>query len=172
MRKRKRDLPFRVLKRIFGNSDNQPVQSREATPPEPMPEPPNWLKQNDDTGQEHHHEHSHSHEHSHGHDHSDEPEKSEPKEEPTLSRVTVDAIETPNANAMKFSTNQTVSKSSFSASSVEEAKKHPLAEAIFTHEGVINVFGVNDFVTVLKSEESAWADLETPIINSIIETLS
>ena len=180
MRKRKRDLPFRLLKRLIGTNQEAETNSvRPAKPPEPMPEPPSWLKQTD--GHDHHHDHSHDHDHGHSHDESEQKEDEQnvavldvapPKTTNKKSNVLVDAIETPNPNAIKFSTNQKLTESSFSASSVEEAKKHPLAEALFQHKGVINVFGVNDFVTVLKSEDSDWSKMQDAIIETIIEQLS
>ena len=180
MRKRKRDIPFRLLKRIFGKSA-EAHPTPENKPPEPMPEPPPWLRQNVDNDIDHNHSHEHSHDHGHSHDHkdpvqddkTDEKSKAIDTPEPvqTSPNILVDAMETPNPNAIKFSTNQTVTESSFSASSVKEAQNHPLAKAIFEHPGVKNVFGVNDFITVLKSEDSDWRDLEGPIIDTIVKTL-
>ncbi len=168
MRKRKRDIPIRILKRVMGNSAaTQEKPAEKPKPPEPRPEPPAWLKQDDQDG----HDHSHDHGHSHDHDNGENDVKQAPSKTTKKKVITVDAIETPNPNAIKFSTNITLTESSFSASSVEESKKHPLAEAIFVHQGVKNVFGVNDFVTVLKSDDADWTTLEQPIIDSILKVL-
>jgi hypothetical protein len=62
---------------------------------------------------------------------------------------------TPNPDAMKF-TLDTVLTESFNATSAEAASGNQFAEAVFAIEGVVAVFGVNDFVTVSRRPGTDW----------------
>lgn len=87
--------------------------------------------------------------------------------------VKVHAEATPNPNARKFATNVTVvEKGSFSFTTAEAAKGHPLAEALFAVPGVKVVFGVNDFVTVTKEDRASWDELEGRLERVISDVLS
>ncbi|CAM3828598.1 NifU N-terminal domain-containing protein [Alkalicoccus chagannorensis] len=74
--------------------------------------------------------------------------------------VEVRADATPNPNAMKFTANQVLFEGSGSASfkSAEETD-HPLAKELLQLEGVDNIFGFQDFVTVNKLPDAEWDDL-------------
>ncbi|WP_018924617.1 NifU N-terminal domain-containing protein [Salsuginibacillus kocurii] len=72
--------------------------------------------------------------------------------------IEIKAEATPNPNAVKFSVNETLFESSISAKKGEEAD-HPLAKELLKIEGVDNIFGVQDFVTVNKTPEAEWDDL-------------
>ncbi|HIA03863.1 MAG TPA: hypothetical protein EYN66_18500 [Myxococcales bacterium] len=91
---------------------------------------------------------------------------------PTRAPVEVDVSETPNPNAFKFSVNQQVGPNSFSASSADAAKEHPLMAALFEIEGVQSIFGVNDFITVTKHAEAPWESMEAPLLETIKRVLS
>ncbi|WHX50225.1 NifU N-terminal domain-containing protein [Paenibacillus woosongensis] len=69
----------------------------------------------------------------------------------------VDVQATPNPNAVKISANETLFEGtrSISLKSGEETD-HPLASALLGIEGVDNIFGLRDFVTITKKPEADW----------------
>lgn len=74
--------------------------------------------------------------------------------------ISVYAEQTPNPEALKFVTNQVVSRGgSFSFPDKTEAEKSPLAKELFTIEGVEGVFIAQDYVTITKNPEKNWAEL-------------
>jgi hypothetical protein len=82
--------------------------------------------------------------------------------------IQVDAQETPNPNAMKFSLSITVAETgSFSFNATDKEIAHPIAAAVVALEGVVSVFGVNDFITVSKTAESDWATLIPAVVDAI-----
>jgi hypothetical protein len=84
------------------------------------------------------------------------------------SKVQVDPQETPNPNAMKFTLNQTVAETgSFSFNSGDPDIAHPIAAAVVELEGVTSVFGVNDFITVSKSDSADWQVLLPMVVDAI-----
>jgi len=134
------------------------------------------MQQESDLGG-HDHSHGHSHEHDHGHINETETKQNEPaanehKHENSGADIIVDPIDTPNPNAYKFSVDRKVAKNSFSANNPEQASATPLAAALFELDGVIGVFGVNDFVTVTKNQETEWGDLIPKAIKAIQKTLA
>lgn len=67
---------------------------------------------------------------------------------------------TPNPNAMKFTANQVLFEGSGSASFKKtDDVDHPLAKELLALEGVDNIFGFQDFVTVNKEPGAEWDDL-------------
>ncbi|MFP3901788.1 MAG: NifU N-terminal domain-containing protein [Acidimicrobiia bacterium] len=62
---------------------------------------------------------------------------------------------TPNPNAMKF-TLDTPLDGSFNVTSPDAAAGNPFAEEVFAADGVVAVFGVNDFVTVSRRDGADW----------------
>ncbi|QDI92084.1 scaffolding protein [Salicibibacter halophilus] len=72
--------------------------------------------------------------------------------------MNVQAEPTPNPNAMKITADQTIFESSTSLKKGEETD-HPVAKKLLGLEGVDNIFGINDFVTVNKTEDANWDDL-------------
>ena len=84
------------------------------------------------------------------------------------SAVQVDPQETPNPNAMKFSLNITVAETgSFSFNATDTEIAHPIAAAVLAVEGVVSVFGVNDFITVSKTDEAGWDVLLPAVVDAI-----
>ena len=84
------------------------------------------------------------------------------------SSIQVAAQETPNPNAMKFSLSITVAETgSFSFNATDKDIAHPIAAAVVAIEGVVSVFGVNDFITVSKTAESDWATLLPAVVDAI-----
>ncbi len=69
---------------------------------------------------------------------------------------------TPNPDAMKF-TLDTRLEAMFNAANSDDAAKIPFAAAVFAVEGVVSVFGVNDFVTVTRRPGANWE----PIIAAV-----
>ncbi|WP_096189432.1 NifU N-terminal domain-containing protein [Evansella halocellulosilytica] len=67
---------------------------------------------------------------------------------------------TPNPNAMKFTANQVLFEGSGSASFKKgDDTDHPLAKELLALEGVDNIFGFQDFVTVNKEMDADWDSL-------------
>jgi len=99
--------------------------------------------------------------------------KSAPKAAPapkasTQSSVTVDPQETPNPNAMKFVLSVKVAETgSFSFNATDADIEHAIAAAVVAVDGVVSVFGVNDFVTVSKAADADWATLLPLVVDAI-----
>lgn len=68
----------------------------------------------------------------------------------------------PNPNALRFQLDTTLA-TTLSFASAAEAQGNPFAEAVFAADGVANIFGVNDFVTVNRVAGAAWE----PIIEAV-----
>jgi hypothetical protein len=67
---------------------------------------------------------------------------------------------TPNVNALKFLTNRRLTEGrSQTYRSAEEASGHPLAASLFGVPGVVQVFLLNDFVTVTRDPGAAWDEI-------------
>jgi hypothetical protein len=64
---------------------------------------------------------------------------------------------TPNPNAIKINANERLFEgpASTSLKSGDETD-HPLAQLLLNIEGVDNIFGINDFVTISKTENVEW----------------
>ena len=97
------------------------------------------------------------------------PKKAAPKKAPAKkSAVQVDPQETPNPNAMKFSLSVTVAETgSFSFNAADTDIAHPIAAAVLAVDGVVSVFGVNDFITVSKSDDAGWDVLLPAVVDAI-----
>ncbi|KGE17444.1 NifU N-terminal domain-containing protein [Paenibacillus wynnii] len=71
--------------------------------------------------------------------------------------IEINVQETPNPNSIKISTNQTIFEGPRSTSLKKgDATEHPLASALLGIEGIDNIFGIKDFVTVSKIEDAEW----------------
>lgn len=69
----------------------------------------------------------------------------------------VDVQPTPNVNALKFVVNRKLTEGrSQTFRSAEEAAAHALAGRLFAIPGVVQVFVLNDFVTVTRDPSAAW----------------
>ncbi|NJP38428.1 NifU N-terminal domain-containing protein [Alkalicoccus luteus] len=83
--------------------------------------------------------------------------------------VNVRADVTPNPNAMKFTTDQVLFEGSGSASfKKSDDTDHPLAKELLALDGVDNIFGFQDFVTVNKEPDAEW-DALVPKVQEAIE---
>ena len=80
------------------------------------------------------------------------------------------ALPTPNPNALKFSLSgvQVIPEGMRSYSTKDEATGDALGEALFTVQGVENVFLVPDFATVTKHPAADW-NLMIPGIEAALE---
>lgn len=74
---------------------------------------------------------------------------------------------TPNPNAMKFTAANKLIEGRLSAKKGDELD-HPLASELLSLEGVDNIFGYEDFITVNKTFDADW-DLLLPQIQAVFE---
>ena len=98
------------------------------------------------------------------------PKKAAPKKKATTkkSSIRVEPQETPNPNAMKFTLSVTVAETgSFSFTKQDTEIEHPIAAGVIALEGVVSVFGVNDFLTVSKEPSVSWDDLLPAVVDAI-----
>lgn len=79
--------------------------------------------------------------------------------------------ETPNPNSVKINTNQNIFEGpkSTSLKSGDETD-HPLASALLSIEGIDNIFGIRDFVTISKTPDADW-DLILPKVEEAFNTV-
>ncbi|BBH22324.1 hypothetical protein Back11_36690 [Paenibacillus baekrokdamisoli] len=74
--------------------------------------------------------------------------------------MTINIQETPNPNAMKVNTSETIFEGPASTSLKSGAETdHPLAKALLSIEGVDNIFGIRNFVTVSKTADAEWSTI-------------
>jgi hypothetical protein len=73
---------------------------------------------------------------------------------------------TPNPNSLKITRDghRFIQSGMESFSSVAEATGHPLGEALMALPGVANVFILPDFLTVTKTPDAKWKDVETAVM--------
>ena len=102
------------------------------------------------------------------------PKKAAPKKAasekaaPKKASISVDPQETPNPNAMKFALSVKVAETgSFSFNATDTEIEHPIAAAVVALDGVVSIFGVNDFVTVSKAEDADWSTLIPAVVDAI-----
>jgi hypothetical protein len=69
---------------------------------------------------------------------------------------------TPNPNALKFTLDTKLS-ATMNFATADAAAGNPFAESVFATEGVVQVFGVNDFVTVTRRPGADW----DPIVEAV-----
>lgn len=76
--------------------------------------------------------------------------------------------QTPNPNSLKFVMEHTLNgEGSHSFVSREEAERDPLAARLFQINDVENVFYMSNFITVTKSENSDWSELQQQISEAL-----
>ena len=89
------------------------------------------------------------------------------------SKIAVFVEPTPNPNSLKFMVGRDIiSGGSHEFSNAEEASHSPLAARLFEVAGVDGVFYGSNFVTVRKTAEARWDDLEPKAIDIIEEIVS
>ncbi|MFP4313948.1 MAG: NifU family protein [Alphaproteobacteria bacterium] len=80
---------------------------------------------------------------------------------------------TPNPATLKFLPGRDIMPSgSRDYRSVEEAKNAPLAQRLFSIQGVEGVFYGRDFVSVTKNDDTDWSMLKSMIMAALMEHLS
>ncbi len=73
---------------------------------------------------------------------------------------------TPNPQALKFILNERLlNLETRQYSNKVEAETDPFAKGIFEIDGVVSVFYMDKFVTIEKSKESNWGQIQKPFIN-------
>lgn len=83
--------------------------------------------------------------------------------------IQINVQNTPNPNAIKISTNETIFEGPRSTSlKVGDETEHPLAKALLSVEGVDNIFGIKDFVTISKKADANW-DAILPQVEDIFD---
>jgi Fe-S cluster biogenesis protein NfuA len=81
----------------------------------------------------------------------------------------VEIADTPNPNAKKFTLDEPLSwGETYSFENVKEAKDNALAAALFDIEDITNVFYVDHWLTVTKSDEADWLELVSKVSELII----
>ncbi len=109
--------------------------------------------------------HGHSHDHGHDHGHTEPPA--------AAGNVRVEASDTPNPNARKFTCSVTVvEKGSLSFQTADEAKGHPIGRNLWGVGGVKGIFAVKDFITVTKEDAADWTALTPKLVSAIQKGLS
>jgi hypothetical protein len=71
--------------------------------------------------------------------------------------ISIHIQETPNPNSIKVNASETIFEGpkSTSLKSGDETD-HPLASALLSIEGIDNIFGIKDFVTISKKANTSW----------------
>ena len=89
--------------------------------------------------------------------------KPKPKAKPNLKKAlkVVRTRETPNPNALQFVVNAVIlDHGNVSFTNKEEAKDDKMATALFEKPGVINVYVMENFITVTKDDKTSWVPLK------------
>ena len=78
--------------------------------------------------------------------------------------------ETPNPSTLKFLPGREVlPNGSVDFRSEQDAKKSPLAEALFNVDGVVGVFLSDDFITITKRNDKDWHLMKPGLLGVIME---
>lgn len=78
----------------------------------------------------------------------------------------IDVELTPNPHALKFLLNERLLKfETRHYHSKEEAINDPLAKGVFELPGVLSVFYMDKFITVEKSRETQWGQIQRPLVS-------
>ena len=79
--------------------------------------------------------------------------------------IEVSVSTTPNENAMKYTLNcNSIESGHKTYANAEAAEDSPLAKALFSINGVNQVFMMADFISVTKNPEVSWSNLEDSIL--------
>ena len=99
--------------------------------------------------------------------------KPKPKAKPNLKKAlkVVRTRETPNPNALQFVINAVIlDNGNISFANKEEAKDDKMAVALFEKPGIINVYVMENFITVTKDDKTSWIPLKDRVWKSIDDT--
>ena len=100
--------------------------------------------------------------------------KPKAKARPNLKKAlkVVRTRETPNPNALQFVINAVIlDHGNVSFASKVGAKEDKMATALFEKPGVINVYVMENFVTVTKDDKTSWAPLKDRVWKTIDDTV-
>jgi hypothetical protein len=85
-----------------------------------------------------------------------------------MSPLTISVQPTPNVNALKFVLDRRLTEGkSRTFRSVDEAAGEPLAQALLGVPGVVQVFFLNDFITVTRAPDISWEQLADQVEETI-----
>jgi NFU1 iron-sulfur cluster scaffold homolog, mitochondrial len=101
--------------------------------------------------------------------------KPKPKAKPNLKKAlkVVRTRETPNPNALQFVINAAIlDNGNVSFGNKEEAKDDKMAAALFEKPGIINVYVMENFITVTKDDKTSWIPLKDRVWKSIDDTVA
>ena len=101
--------------------------------------------------------------------------KPKPKAKPNLKKAlkVVRTRETPNPNALQFVINAVIlDNGNISFANKEEAKDDKMAAALFEKPGIINVYVMENFITVTKDDKTSWIPLKDRVWKSIDDTVT
>ena len=101
--------------------------------------------------------------------------KPKPKAKANLKKAlkVVRTRETPNPNALQFVVNAVVlDNGNISFANKEEAKEDKMAAALFEKPGVLNVYVMENFITVTKDDKTSWIPLKDRVWKSIDDTVT
>ena len=80
---------------------------------------------------------------------------------------------TPNPATLKFLPGQTIlEKGTMEFKTLEEISNSPLAQRLFTLQGVCSVFLGHDFISVSKQDDTDWSMLKPMVLGILMEHLS
>lgn len=84
--------------------------------------------------------------------------------------ITIDVQPTPNVNALKFALNRRLTEGrSQTFRTPEEAASSPLAAALLGIPGVVQVFFLNDFITITRHPSAQWETIASQVEAVITE---
>ncbi|MEO8399807.1 MAG: NifU family protein [Ignavibacteriaceae bacterium] len=73
---------------------------------------------------------------------------------------------TPNPHALKFILNEKLlNAETRQFANKDDAQNDPLAKSVFEIDGVVSVFYMDKFITIEKSKEANWGQIQRPLIN-------
>lgn len=101
--------------------------------------------------------------------------KPKPKAKPNLKKAlkVVRTRETPNPNALQFVINAVIlDHGNASFTNKEEAKDDKMAAALFGKPGIINVYVMENFITVTKDDKTSWVPLKDRVWKTIDDTVT
>ena len=82
--------------------------------------------------------------------------------------VSIDIQPTPNINALKFLINRRLTEGkSRTFRAPEEAGEVPLARALLSIPGVVQVFFLNDFITITRDPQADWDEIAGQVEGAI-----
>ena len=81
----------------------------------------------------------------------------------------IDPEPTPNPNCYKFTLNTNIGRS-FSCSPTENPTHH-IGASLLAIDGIVSIFGVNNFLVMNKEVDRNWDDLIEPVVEKIEEVL-